>query len=403
MDHSLQRAPETVEDASLGEDPGGLLEVLIVLGRRKWLVLGLPALAGALALAVTFFVPKIYTATAKLLLPQQSQSTAAMMLGQLSTLSGGGAAALGVRNPNDVFVAMLNSRTVADSLIRDFNLMAVYGEKLTADARKMLAANTYIRSGKDSVITIEVDDQDAVRAAGIANGYIKELDKLTMSLAVSEASTRRLFFEKQLARVKHDLTEAEIAFQRFQEETGVLNPAGQAGLTVSAAASLRAQITAREVQLETAQSFATEQNPEVIRLRRELHGLRQQLAKMEQQAGEGAGDVLVSIGKVPRVSAEYLKRLRELKYYEALFELLAKQYELARVDEAKNATVIQVLDAALAPERHSKPKRLLITLTTIIVGMIGAAIAAVMLEIRERTLLDPARASRLLALRAAWF
>jgi capsule polysaccharide export protein KpsE/RkpR len=307
--------------------------------------------------------------------------------------------ALGLRNPNDVFVAMLKSRTVADRLIDEFGLKSVYGLELTADVRDELAGNTSIGSGRDGVIRIDVDDHDPVRAAAIANGYVVELERLTLRLAVTDAAHRRVFFEKHLQQARRDLTAAELELKNFQESSGLILPAGQTSVTVAAAAALRAQITAKEVQLATLRAFATEQNADLIRAEQELTSLRIQLGKMEGIAGAEKGDVLVSIGKAPGVSIEYMKRYRDVKYFETLYELLAKQYELARIDEAKTAVVVQVLDAAVPPERKSKPRRTLLTLFSLLVSAIVACLIALVLESLDRSRRDPAKAARYAALR----
>jgi uncharacterized protein involved in exopolysaccharide biosynthesis len=307
---------------------------------------------------------------------------------------------LGFKNPNDVFVAMLRSRTVADRLVEKFDLRAVYDSKLLMDARKGLDKNTRVTSGRDGVIRIEVDDQDPTRAAALANAYVAELESLTLRLAVTEGGQRRLFFEKQLEKAKHDLTTAEIELRTFQEATGLINPGGQANLTVAAAAGLRAQITATEVQLSTIRAFATEQNPDLLRTQQELSSLRTQLAKMQRSTSSDMGDVLVPIGKAPGASFEYIKKYRDVKYFETLYELLAKQYELARIDEAKNATLIQVLDAAIVPERKSGPRRGLLAILTSMVAFPLAMLAAFAREAADRTAGDPTRKSRVAQLRA---
>ena len=316
-------------------DEISLLDIAIVLAKHKKLIIGLPFLVAVIAAGITLLIPNWYTATAKILPPQQGQSNAVAILGQLGALTGGASAALGVKNPSDIFVAMLKSRTVADKLIKQFNLQDVYDSAFMSDARKILTENTAIAAGRDGVITVEIDDRDPKRAAAMANAYIKELETLTLSLAVSEAGQRRLFYESQLQKAKQDLANAEIALQRLQEQTGIINPIGQAGLSVSAAAGLRAQITAKEVQISTFRSFATNQNPDLFRREKELEGLRAQLAKTGKSSTE-KGDVLVGIGKVPGASIEFIKKYRDVKYYETLFELLAKQYEIAKIDEAKD-------------------------------------------------------------------
>jgi uncharacterized protein involved in exopolysaccharide biosynthesis len=396
---ALEVAAQAHEPEVTMADTVSLLDIAIVLAKHKRLVLGLPFAAAVVAAMIVMIVPNTYTATAKILPPQQSQSNAAALLGHLGVLGAGAGSALGLKNPNDVFVAMLKSRTVADRLIEKFDLKRVYDLDLMVDTRKRLELNTAITSGKDGVIKIEVDDHDPARAAALANAYVDELERITLRLAVTEAGQRRVFFEKHLQQARHDLTGAEIELRKFQEATGLIDPAGQASLTVSAAAALRAQITAKEVQLGTLRAFATEQNADLVRAEQELASLRMQLAKMQRAAGSERGDVLVSIGKAPGVSIEYVKKYRDVKYFETLYELLAKQYELARIDEAKNATVIQVLDEAVPPERKSRPKRRLITLLSLIGAGVVAVLIALVLEANDRVRRSAATAARLAELR----
>ena len=377
------------------EEEVSILDILIVLAKHKKLILGLPFLAAIITAGITLLMPNWYTGTAKILPPQQSQSNAVAILGQLGALAGGTTQAFGIKNPNDVFVAMLKSRTVADSLIEKFDLKTIYDKELMTDVRKILARNTGITSGKDGVIAIEVDDKDPKRAADLANAYVSQLEVLTLNLAISEAGKRRLFFENQLQKVKEELTSAEVELQKSQESSGIINPAGQASLSVAAAAGLRAQITAKEVQISTLRAFAAEQNPDLIRTESELAGLRRELARMQGTSGLEKGDVLLSIGKAPKASLDYLKKYRDVKYYETLFELLAKQYEMARIDEAKDATLIQVLDKAVQPERKSRPKRSLIVLLTSFVAGLLAVLWAFVREALARAQLDSEQARRL--------
>ncbi len=384
---------------SQADDEISLLDILIVLAKHKKLVLGLPIVAGLLALGITFLMPNWYTATTKILPPQQSQSSAAAMLGQLGALAGMAGGSLGIKNPNDMFVAMLKSRTIADAIIERFKLKELYDEKYLQDTRKELSNNVNISSGKDGVITIDVDDKDPKRAADMANTYVDELEKLTLKLAVGEAGQRRLFFEKQLKQSKDELTQAEIELTKYQKQKGVIDPKGQAGLTISAAAALRAQITAKEVQLASLRSFATPENPDLLRAQQELASLRVEMAKISRGGSGEIGDVLVSMGKAPEEGAEYFRRFRDLKYYETLYELLAKQHEVAKIDEAKNATLVQVLDRAEPPERKSKPKRLLILLLSLFGAGLVALLGAFGMNSIEQSRREPARWRRLELLR----
>jgi tyrosine-protein kinase Etk/Wzc len=378
-----------------------VIDLLIALAQRKRLFLGIPIAAGAIALVVTFLLPKWYVASAKIMPPQQSQSNAVAILGQLGALAGGPASqALGLKNPSDVYVAILKSRTVADNIIARFDLKRVYDEEYLAEARKELSRNSSIAAGREGVITIEVEDTDPKRAADMANAFIEELRSLTVNLAVGEAAQRRLFFEGQLKKAKNDLSDAEIVLKKFTQQSGLVNPQGQIGLSVAAAAALRAQIAAKEIQMSSMRTFATENNPDLRRTMEELGGLRSELAKMEKDAHAGKGDVMVPFGRAPEVGLEYLRKYRDVKYFETLFEVLGKHYEIARIDEAKDATLIQILDVAVAPERKSKPHRgLIVTATVLIAAMLTLLWLLIGVAVGRATQ-DPATEAKMRLLRS---
>jgi len=394
-----QVSSEAGHRSPISDDEISLLDIAIVLAKYKKLIVGLPLLAAATAAGITLLLPNWYTATAKLLPPQQSQSNAVAILGQLGALSGGASSALGIKNPSDIFVAMLKSRTVTDAIIEHFDLKKLYDEDYLQDARKELLKNVEITAGRDGVIKISVDDTSPQRAADMANAYISELEKLTLRLALGEAGQRRLFFERQLKQAKDDLTSAETDLAKFQVDKKILNPQGQASLTISAAAGLQAQIVAKEVQISALRSFATQDNPDFFRAQEELAGLRAQLAKVGRGGSGDPGDVLLSMGKAPEQGVEYLRKFRAVKYFETLFELLARQYEIARIDEAKEATLIQVLDKGVPPERKSRPKRTLIAVLTGLTTGLLALLWIFVLHTVERTRNDPSEAGRLAELR----
>jgi uncharacterized protein involved in exopolysaccharide biosynthesis len=377
-----------------------LHDLALVLADHKRLLLGGPVAAALAAALIALLVPNMYTATARILPPQQQQSAAAALLGQLSGLAAASGGSLALRSQSDMFVAMLKSRTVADNLVERFDLRGVYGENTVTDARRRLGWRTEVSNGRDGVIRIDVEDRDPKRAADLANAYVAELESLTLKLTVSEAGQRRLFFEKQLLKAKSDLTEAEVALQRFQEKAGLIAPEAQASMTVSIAASLRAQVTAKEVQLSALRAFATKDNPDLVRTEEELATLREQLAKMERDAGRLRGDVLVPVGRAPEVAGEYVQRYRDMKYFETLFQLLAKQYEIARIDEARDAVVVQVLDHAVMPEKKSGPMRSLIVALTALVTLFLAVPAAFALEAFRNSRAQPSVRTKPAALRA---
>jgi tyrosine-protein kinase Etk/Wzc len=395
--------PETgqVESAQSDHTVSGL-DFLIVLAMNKVLIAASTIGVGVLTAIICLLLPNVYTATAVVLPPQQTQSTAAALLGQISGL--GGLAGLagniaGIKNPSDLYVGMLKSRTVADNIVARFELQKVYETETMVDTREELARNTSISAGKDGLITIYFDDKDPARAAAIGNAYLEELDKLSQSLALTEAAQRRLFFDQQLRQAKTDLSDAEIALKVTQEKTGLIKLDDQGRAIIEAVATLRAQISAKETELSAMRTFATEDNPDYVRGRRHLASLRAELTKLERNRSSSAGDILVPTGKVPEAGLEYLRKLRDVKYQEAIFELLAKQYEAAKIDEAKESNLIQVVDRAVAPDENSKPRRALIVLVSIFASGLVVTIFVLIREALNRMAANPALASRVATLR----
>ncbi len=368
----LVQLGEGNEDQADEATPADLAELLRTLGRRRQWILKFTAGVTLLTAIVVWLLPNTYTATATILPPQSAQSSLAAVLGQMGPAVTLGAKEIGLKNPSDLYVGMLHTRGIADALITRFRLREVYQEKKYADARKTLAARTDIAAAKEGTINVSVSDRDPKRSAVLANGYVEELQNLTHRLALTEAGQRRVFFQKQLEDEKQELSAAELALKTTQERTGLIQLDAQGKAIIEAVGETLAQIAMHEVALRTMSSFSTPQNPEFIRQQEELAGLRQQLAKLEHSSGAARGDIQVPTGKVPQAELEYLRCLRELKYHETLFEFLSRQFEAARLDEAKDSVVVQVVDAAVEPERKSGPMRIAIVALLTAISFLGA-------------------------------
>jgi uncharacterized protein involved in exopolysaccharide biosynthesis len=384
-----------------------LLDLLIVLSRRKRIVLGTTLASAVLAGIVSMLLPNRYTATTNILPPQQSASLAASMIGQLGALGPMAAMAqkdLGLKNPNDLYLGMLRSRTAEDALIRRFDLLRVYRDKKMSDAREDLEKSSSIVAGKEGLVSISVEDKQPSRASQMANAYVEELRQLTQDLAVTEAGQRRIFFERQLELAKNSLADAEQALKQTEQNTGLIQLDGQARAIIESVVKLRASIAAKEVELHAMRLFSTEQNPDVRLGEQQLSGMRAQLALMERQnSGSGSvpGNVQVPTGNVPEAGLQYVRRLRDLKYAETIFEMLAKQYEAARLDEAKTAAVIQVLDPAIEPDRRSSPHRTLIVAVATLLAFFASAGHVMATAALCRMHSDPATHARLAMLETA--
>lgn len=358
-------------------------ELSSILFRRKRKII-FPALGTAIvATAVVFLIPPEYTAEAVILTPQQAQPS----LSAMAQLAGGGSGAglsglslltgFGLRNPSDLYVGILESRTIADALIAKYNLKQVYDDKYIKTTRKHLKRNTTIRAGKDTLIHVEVYDRNPNRAAQLANAYVEELAQRNSAVALTEASQRRLFFEVQLVKEKDLLANAEVALRNTQQFTGLVVPTGQAEALIRSASQLHAEILSRQAQLEGMKTYVADDNPRFQMVKRELAALQSELAVLEQ--GEHvAGTPELPLGKLPQAGLEYIRRYRDLKYHESLFEALSKQYEAARLDEARSAPLIQVIDNAVIPEKKSWPPRMIIVLVSTLLAAILSALWALL-------------------------
>ncbi len=383
------------DSAEPADQEVSLLDLLIVVAKHKVLVLGLPAAAAAVSITISLLLPNIYTGTTKILPPQQTQSTSAVLaqLGGLAGLAGG--AVPGLKNPNDLYVGMLKSRTVADNIIRRFDLNQLYDKKYQSETRKRLEKETTIVAGKDGIITVEVEDEDPKRAADLANAYVDELFKLTTVLAVTEASQRRLFFERQLDLARVSLVKAETEARKALEQGGLAAVDAQGRTTVETAARLRAQISVKEVQIGAMRTFASEGNPELKLAQQEIEVMKRELARSEGTTGNKTVQAVAEKGS----GIDNLGLLRNVKYYETMYGLLAQQYESAKIDEAKDSAIIQVMDKAIEPDRKSKPRRwLIVVLSTLVAGLLSA-LCAFVLEAIANAKSDPEQSQRLTRLK----
>ncbi len=379
---TIEEPAATIDDASSLETPNdghevSLIEVLTQLAYRKWLIAKVTGIAMVAGVILAFVLPVRYTATVKIMTPQQTQSSAAlMMMNQLTSMSGGSLAALaggglGLKNPNDTYIGLLTSRPIADAIIQKFSLAKEYHARDMTKARKKLAGYTEVTSEKNGFIAVSVTDGDKSRAAAMANTYTDQLRILTKTLAVTEASQRRLFYEEQLKQTKETLVAAALAFQQVQQQKGLIQLDAQAKAMIEGLAALRAKVAAKQVEVQAMRSYSTEQNPDVQLAERELTSLQAEEMSLEQ-SNHVPGIAGLGLGNVPSAGLEYLRAEHELQYQQILYDMLMKQYDAARLDESKEAAIIQVVEPAIEPDRRSSPERALIVLWFTIIGLLGA-------------------------------
>jgi uncharacterized protein involved in exopolysaccharide biosynthesis len=375
-------------DVQDDDDGVGILDLALPLVQRwKLLLLG-PLVVGLLALGITFAMPKTYQSKTVFVPPQQQQSAAAAAISQLGALSGLAGAAGGIKTPADQYLALLQSATVADRVIDAFDLMKLYDVEYRFQARNKLENNVRMTLGKkDGLITIEVEDESAERAAGMANRYVEELRLLTSKLALTEAQQRRVLFETQLKQTRDQLTKA----QQVLQASGFTQEALKADAKASAEgyARLRAEATAAELRLQALRRGLADTTPEVQQAMSNVGGLRTQLARLAEATDlTGATD--------------YVSKFREFKYQETLFELLARQYELARVDESREGALVQVVDEAKPAEYKHRPRRALIAAGATLASLILMTAFLWTRHAWRNAAQQPETATKIANLRSAW-
>jgi uncharacterized protein involved in exopolysaccharide biosynthesis len=330
--------------------------LLVVVENLRLLVLG-PLAVGLVALGISFMIPPTYTAKTQFLPPQHQQSSASALVQALGVGAIGGlGAGLGIKNPADQYIAFMKSQSIQDAMVDRFDLLKRYETKFRVDARKALLANTKITSGKDGIIALEFDDKDPKVAADMANAYVDELRRLMNRLSLTEAQLRRSFFEKKLKEAKENLSAAEESLRGTGVSSGVLKTSP--GAAVEVVARLKAGVTVQEIKVASMRGYLADTSPEFVQAMKELSVLKAQLTNAEK-ADTKSGDGL------------FVSRYREFKYQETLYELFAKQYELARIDESREGAAVNVVDTAQPPEKKSGPKKAQIaTIATLTSGFL---------------------------------
>jgi uncharacterized protein involved in exopolysaccharide biosynthesis len=376
------RALVETED-ELDEGPAvGLLDLLIWLGEGKRLIGAVTGAVAVLALIYALLQPPIFTARTTLLAPgSQQQSTSAAALAALGSL-GGMAGSLAGKTPDELYVNLLKSDSVQRALATKFDLYKRYEVETYEVLRKVMPQYVRVLSDKKSgVITLEVDDEEPKFAADLANAHAGEVTKLLSRLAVSEAQQRRMFFEQQLKDTKENLIKAEQSLRQVQEKSGMVVLDQQAEAIIKAVAELKARIAEREVRLKVMRTSTTAANPDVQLLNSELTALRAELTRMESSSGGmtagGSGSIDIPIGKLPAAAIDYVRAAREVKFQETMMTSMLRQFEVAKLDEAKEGQSLQQVDVAMPPDRKSKPSRALIVLAATFAALLLSSLFVV--------------------------
>lgn len=350
-----------------------LLDLLLVLVRRKKLILLVCGATFVLACGVTLLMPNVYTATARIMPPQQEKVGLSAMLSGMSDLAALAGLSLG-SGSSSLYVGMLQSRSVADAVIDRLDLMRVYEWKTRAAAYKALKGQVRFTIGKgDGIIAVSADEKDPELAAALANAYVEELKKLNLQISLDSVGLQKGFLEDRIKVVRQDLAKAEDALKEFQTTHKAIRIDAQATAIIEAIAKLKGELASREVELGVLRSYQTEQNPQVKAVRESIAQIREQIQQLEKSPDgqKAAGDIFIATSEVPEIGVQYARLLRDFKVQETLFELLTRQFEIAKIEAAKNISPIQVLDPAAAPDMKSKPRRsLIVLLATLVAGFL---------------------------------
>ncbi|ACH38623.1 MAG: hypothetical protein ACD_55C00139G0002 [uncultured bacterium] len=359
------------------EEQINLLELLQIIAKRKMFIIKMCTFAVVASVAYSFTLPNIYSATAKVLPPQKETAGGlSAMLGQVGGIAGLAPGGLG--SGTELYLGLLRSRSVADEVVRRLDLTAYYKTKDAELARRGLEATVRMQTGKDGIINITADDKDPKMAARVANMYVEELGRTSVRLNLSKAGSERAFLEKRLELVKGELKKAEDEIKAFSQQNSIVQVDSQAKASIEGIARLKAELATKEVQLAALRSRQTDESPEVRSL---LAGIKRLQAEMDRMSGPGlGGEGIPAIGNVPRLGLEYARKMRELKIQESVFEQLTKQYEMAKLSEAKDSSAFQVLDTAVAPSVKSKPRRSAIVITA---TMVAVAASLVLIFLQE--------------------
>ena len=362
-----------------------------VIWRRRVFVVAVLMIALLAASLLTVILPKKYEAVASLITPRENVATG--LLGGLATASGLLQQMPTTMTPSlvpnrDLIVGVLKSRAVAQAVGERFDLMARFKARYAGDAVKRLQNATTISISREGVVSVVVEDTDPKLAADMANFYVEEVDRRVAQYSMSEAGRQRGFLTQQLARAKTDLDEAEQSLRRFQEQNRAIVLQEQMRGAIEAAARLKGEILAAQVQLQVMRNFATDANPEIVSLRRRIDEMNRQFTQMQYGVTNSqdvddrrrSRDFTVPFAKVPEIGLELARLTRDVKIQETLVALLTQNMEQARLVEARDLPVAQVLDRAVPPDRHARP-RLSVNLT--IGGAIGLALGCLLAFVSE--------------------
>jgi tyrosine-protein kinase Etk/Wzc len=344
-----------------------LFEYWSVAVRQKKTIAVITAAAFILSLVISLLLPVYYAAKASMIPPQQGDSLGMVAASSIDGGLGGLASGLlDGKSPADLWVGILKSRNVKSAIIEKFKLAEVYGKDTLEETFKALDSSVSVEKSDEDIITVTVEDKEPERAAAIANAFTEELDRINKNTTMTSGHRMRAFVEKRLLESKAELTRLEDELKAFQERNKAVKLDDQSKAMIDAMGAVKGQLMGKEVELNTLLSYASDSNPRVEILRTEVKGLKEKLAELGAGAsGTNKGvDIFIPTDRIPGLTFQYARLLRDFKVQEQLFQLLTQQYEMARITEAKDSPTVQVLDSAIPPDKKIRPQRSLIVIAS---------------------------------------
>jgi tyrosine-protein kinase Etk/Wzc len=380
----------------------------VIIGYRRFILLNFVGVCVLVAI-VSLFLPSWYMSTTTILPPQRER----LELGLASPVSGG-LPEFGrswslpiMASPSDVIAAILRSRAVALQVIEKENLMKAYKTKTKEDALRKLFSHTQVEVTAEGIVSLSFEDKNRFRAAEVAQRFVEELDRVNRETNISRAKNARVFIEERLAQTREDLAEAEENLKRFQEENRAVSLDEQMRASIEGAAELKAQMVSAEIELNVLRKTMSPTHPQIRGLKSKIKEMKKQLDIWEfgsQEDEPGKKKILdVPFSRVPTLSMELARLLREVKIQSAVFELLTDQFEQYKIEETKDTPTIQVLDQALPPEKKSRPKRAVLVGLAGIFSLVTSVVFVFGLEyFKKSKQRNPEEFERIQALMGAW-
>lgn len=397
MDNSVKRSEKQYDGyyAEYDDDEISLLDLMLVLVRRKGMIIKITFLFALVGIIASLLMTKIYTASARILNPVEKSSVVSLLEQQAGVAAN---LLFSGSEKGNVYVSMLKSRNIQDRILDRFgpdnwrNMAGAGKEKRRKDLANEYIGELTVTAEKDNTLLVSVAFTEQEKVAEITNAYVAELEKLANEFAMTEATRKLKYFEDELVTARTNLSKTEQQFREYQEKTGVYLGEAQLTANIQNRINMRAQVAAKEIQLRSLLSYATRQNPEVVKLEKEISGLKEEIKRLEDDPG--TGDPLNPLGGMPAARFEYLEKYRDWKFQEVLYNTLLRLYETARLDQSYSPVVIQVLDRAETPENRSKPKRKMIVVLATFLGFFLAVFLAFVAEAWKRAAEDPEQAEK---------